>query len=37
MPENISENAKDLLSKMIDYRNDERITFADVIKHPWFT
>lgn len=22
---------------MINYKNDERITFAQVVKHPWFT
>ena len=37
MPENISENAKDLLTQMLDYRNDERIAFNRVIEHPWFT
>tara|TARA_B110000285_G_C14850103_1_gene479529 strand:+ start:491 stop:661 length:171 start_codon:yes stop_codon:yes gene_type:complete len=22
---------------MINYKNDERISFADVVEHPWFT
>ena len=37
MPDHISENAQDLLEQMINYKNDERITFAEVIYHPWFT
>ena len=37
MPDSISENAKDLLSQMINYKNDERITFSQVVNHPWFT
>ena len=35
-PTNISENAKDLLSKMIEYRYDNRITFKECLHHPWF-
>lgn len=37
MPESLSDNAKDLLAKMINYKNDERITFSEVVNHPWFT
>jgi serine/threonine protein kinase len=37
MPTNISENAQDLLAGMIDYKNDQRLTFKECIKHPWFT
>ena len=35
-PPNITENAKDLLLRMIEYRNDKRITFKDCLQHPWF-
>ena len=35
-PPNITENAKDLLSRMIEYRNDMRISFKDCLQHPWF-
>lgn len=37
MPEQLSENAQDLLANMINYKNDDRFTFAQVINHPWFT
>jgi serine/threonine-protein kinase HSL1, negative regulator of Swe1 kinase len=36
MPDNISENAQDLITKMLNYQNDSRITFKQVLKHPWF-
>jgi serine/threonine protein kinase len=37
MPKNISENAKDLLLGMIEYRYDRRMTFKECLEHPWFT
>ena len=37
MPKNISENAKDLLNRMLQYRNDRRVTLKELLKHPWFT
>ena len=37
IPDNISKNAKDLLERMIDFRNDQRATFAELLDHPWFT
>ena len=36
MPKKISKNAADLLDRMIEYRNDMRATFAQLIDHPWF-
>ena len=36
MPESISEDAKDLLAGMIDYKNDKRMTFKECLQHPWF-
>ena len=36
MPEDISENAKDLIERMLEYRNDKRISFKECLKHPWF-
>jgi serine/threonine protein kinase len=35
-PKNISENAADLLDRMIEYRNDMRASFAQLLDHPWF-
>ena len=37
MPKNISKEAQNLLRRMIDYNNDERASFGEVVKHPWFT
>jgi calcium-dependent protein kinase len=37
VPDSVSNQGYDLLNKMIDYRNDERATFAQLLKHPWFT
>lgn len=34
--ENISQEAKDLISKMLTYNPDERITAKEALKHPWF-
>ena len=37
MPEHISDNAKDLLRGMIEYRFDRRMNFKECLDHPWFT
>ena len=37
MPKNISKNAQDLLSGMLEYRYDRRMNFKDCLEHPWFT
>ena len=34
--EDTSKDARNLLNKMIDYKNDERVTFAELLSHPWF-
>ena len=36
MPDNLSDHAKDLLREMLNYQNDKRITFKEVLRHPWF-
>lgn len=36
MPDHISNNAKSLLDKMIDRKNDERATFRQLLDHEWF-
>ena len=35
-PKNISMNAADLLDRMIEYRNDMRANFTQLLDHPWF-
>ena len=32
----ISDNAKDLLKKMIIYDRDKRLTFVELYEHPFF-
>ncbi|CAG8585799.1 23685_t:CDS:2 [Cetraspora pellucida] len=34
--DDISNEAKDLINKMLTYNPDERITAHDALKHPWF-
>lgn len=34
--EYISENAKDLIRKMLDRNQETRIKIKDILKHPWF-
>ena len=36
IPDSISDNAKDLIRGMIEYRNDRRMTFKECLAHPWF-
>ena len=34
--QSLSENAKDLISKLLKYEPNERITAENALKHPWF-
>lgn len=34
--ERISEEAKDLVSKLLEGEPSERITLEDALRHPWF-
>jgi calcium-dependent protein kinase len=34
---NISDNCKDLVSKMLEYEPSKRITAEEALHHPWFT
>ncbi|CAG8667940.1 41527_t:CDS:2 [Gigaspora margarita] len=34
--DHISDEAKDLINKMLTYKPDERITALNALKHPWF-
>lgn len=36
MPEDISRNAQNLIGKMLNYKNDERVTLKDIVDHEWF-
>lgn len=31
----VSENAKDLVTKLLTYESDERISAEDALSHPW--
>jgi renal tumor antigen len=33
---NVSEEAKDLINKMLIYNPDNRISASQALKHPWF-
>uniref|UniRef100_A0A6B2LDP1 Protein kinase domain-containing protein n=1 Tax=Arcella intermedia TaxID=1963864 RepID=A0A6B2LDP1_9EUKA len=33
----ISENAKDIISKLVAYNPEDRLTAAEALKHPWFS
>ena len=37
LPDYLSDNAKDLLSKLLEIDPNKRIRFAEIKKHPWFT
>ena len=37
IPDSVSDEAYDLLIKMIDFKNEKRITFKECLVHPWFT
>ena len=37
IPSSVSEDAKDLIQGMIEYKNDRRMTFKECLEHPWFT
>ncbi|CAG7852136.1 Serine/threonine-protein kinase ark1; AltName: Full=Aurora-related kinase 1 [Serendipita indica DSM 11827] len=34
-PEGISEEVKDLISRLLQYVPEDRLSFADVLRHPW--
>lgn len=36
IPDFVSDDAKDLIQGMIEYRNDRRMTFKECLEHPWF-
>ncbi|KAI9003626.1 kinase-like domain-containing protein [Gaertneriomyces semiglobifer] len=37
IPEHVSDDAKDLIRKMLQIKPGDRITMRDIFRHPWFT
>ena len=35
--QSLSEEAKDLILRLMAYKHEERVSAADALKHPWFT